>query len=181
MPENVPCKWCGMEMAANAEICPWCYRSPSAPQPTSAPRAYAQPGAPRAAAATESATWSEAADQPDPVLFALQLFVAANAVIFMLAHSWWPAVVNVAVLAGIVYRRRWTLWMVLILETLSLLGALALVGILALTLAVANQVFPFEVGYEAFGMKWGIVHLNANVVLSIFALIVVIARRGKFR
>jgi len=182
MPENVPCKWCGMEMPADAEKCPWCYRAPVRPR-------QPEPGGPAepAAGAPHSAVVAAPVPQYGVVMYLAVLVLAAEAIAVIARANWLGIVLPGLMLWGILSRARWGFWLVVVLASLGILGTVAaLIFVHAMLSFVAQSGDPqltglWETAVSSGHLRRDTALLVAHLVAMVFVLLAVITHRDRFR
>jgi hypothetical protein len=181
MPDNVLCKWCGMEMPADADTCPWCHRAPVRDRPADAggPPGAASGGRPTAAVA--------AAPSFGAVMYLAVFLLVADGISALVQGHWLDIVILGLMVWAILSRKRWGFWVVVVLSSLGILvGLLAVVLMRAMMVFVAHSGNPELVGLWRSAVSSG--HLSHGTMLLIgelvalaFVLIAVIAHRDEFR
>lgn len=164
MPDNVPCKWCGMEMPADANKCPWCYRAPprAAPPPTPpvANDAPPEPVIGQEEFGTLASLGSLA--RHDPAMFAVVLLIGVSCILSLLDGDWLGFIISAVVLWGILQWTWWALWLVALGQLLNIAWGIRVLIVLGL------------------GWTGPQVMLGIGLAIDVFVFVVVIMRRDRF-
>jgi len=169
MPENVPCRWCGMEMPADAEKCPWCYRAVPAPASRAAPPEPEDTPPQRALSREEFGTFAALPRlaRHDPLMFAVIAAMILASVVWLISRDLIAFIVMSLLLWAILRWRRWAFWLIVIVEGLTIL--------LLTTLLIAAATFTPEIRSPMFTSVVGI-----SLAIALFVFFAVIAGRDRF-
>lgn len=165
MPENVACKWCGMEMPADADKCPWCYRAPPPATPPPTPPAANDAPPDPVIGQEEFGTLASLRSlaRYDPAMFAVLVVLALYCVLSLIWQDWLGLIITTVVLLGIIQWTRWAFWLVVVIEGLSILWGVPMILGLGLL-------------FGGVGAALGV----ARLAISLFVFVTVVLRRDRF-
>ena len=110
MPENA-CKWCGMEMAADAEGCPWCHRVAPPPGFNAWAEAQGERASPQAFRRVARHDWATVAVIALLLLHGVLMYLDVNPI---------GLVITAVMICGVFDLTRWGLWFVTITRGLAI-------------------------------------------------------------